>query len=211
MRSHSRRRPAENKFKEHLASIGALITVLVTAFGLFNSVNKYLEQRNKAYSVTYTNQMIDFLDDLKIGENEESDKAILLLSSYELDAVPILLFYLENESSNRKEIYLRSLKIISRKESVDKAELLKIVIDSSKEFLLSKFGKAYSDEKIQKQKIYALRNYIFVLSELSSFDKKKIKNQLNWMLQKIEQDHLPDNDKKLLMKKIEPALEKMNS
>lgn len=192
-----------------LAIISSLITVLAGGFALYLKVDDFLEQRMKAYSVTYTNQMINFVDKLKEKESWESDQAILLLSSYEMDAIPILLFNLEYEPSNRKEVYLRSLKMIREKKTVNKEKFIDKIIESSEDYLLSKFGKAFSNQEEQNQKEYALRNYIFILGELSGGFEKRVKMHLQWMKKKIIQDAIPEADSKRLILTIDRQIENL--
>lgn len=192
-----------------LAVISTLIAILSGGFVLFLKVNEFLEQRSKAYSVTYTTQMIEFVDKLKENKGWESDQAILLLSSYEMDALDILLFNLENEPANRKEVYLRSLKLIKNKETVDQKEFMDKVISSSKNYLISKFGKTYSDNEKQKQKEYALRNYIFILGGLSENFEVQVKEQLNWMKKKIKKDGKDKPWQRLIIRKIDQQLDRL--
>lgn len=190
-----------------LTVVSTIVAILTGGFVLFLKVDEFLEQKQKAYSITYTEQMISFVDKLKENKSWESDQAILLLSSFEIDALPILLFNLENEPVNRQEVYLRSLKMIKEKKTVDKEEFIEKLIESSRDYLLSKFGKKYTNTDEQDQKKYALRNYIFILGGLSDGFEREIVDHLEWMKAKILIDSLEENAIKRLTKKINRQIE----
>ena len=176
-----------------------LLTIAGSSLALYIRAGDFLKARKDAVTVTYTTQMIQFSDRLQQGDD---DLAVLYLSSYEEIALPFLLFNLEHSKPAKKEVYLRSLRMIKNKPTVDDAEFMKTLITSCKEYVSSKHGKEYEDEQL-KTKTYALRNYIYVIKELAPGHNAIVQPHLNWMKAQIENDDLPEQSMRYVLSEFD--------
>ena len=80
---------------KNIALLLAVISVAAGLFGVIIPVNDYFEAKKKEMIPTLNSEIIDLVDKLNDSVEREQEKAIVMLSYYGLDAVPMLLYRLE--------------------------------------------------------------------------------------------------------------------
>lgn len=151
------------KFREGLTSwlkiIGLAATTVSGIWAVIYPISEYFHAKRVEKEVTWTNEMIVYLDALNDAETEaKKNQAIFLLSAYEMESVPFLLLELEN--TKNEEVIYNALKIIRNKKRVDDDKFLRHVADYAKDFFLTEYVKKKSMNKD------GMVNFIRVLGKL---------------------------------------------
>lgn len=202
--------PQKKTWIDFIPMIGSLITVLGGGLALFMSVNSLIEQQKKVYSMTYSSQMVDFLEKSRSDDEFVQDQAIMLLSSYEMDAVPMLLLSLENSELDKQKIFISSFTMISNKETIDKEELLNTVMESSLDFIDLNFNEFLVDEREQNQKVIAIRNYIALLGGINMDNDKSIQEHYERIVKRLDGKKIDPVSLGIINNAIDREIEMMN-
>ena len=85
-----------NQSTKSISFIVAIVSMLAGVWGLVIPARQFFKdkQQEKQYELSAT--MVDLADQLKSESAEEQRRAVLLLSYYDLNSMPILLYQLEN-------------------------------------------------------------------------------------------------------------------
>lgn len=107
--------------RKQLSVLGvAVVTITSGLIGAGITASTFLDQRQRAYDLTLTKEIIQLSESLAHESETRRTTAALLLSAYEQDAVPLLLMRLESARSEAEvEAIVRSLQQITTKEKVD--------------------------------------------------------------------------------------------
>jgi hypothetical protein len=88
------------KWSAILLSVVALISAI---WGVFLPLSEYLAEQRKALEFNLNENMIGFVDDLNSDSAAIANRGIMMLSYYEVNSIPILLFFLESSRNDQKE------------------------------------------------------------------------------------------------------------
>jgi hypothetical protein len=179
--------------KLSLGQASILITVLVSIFGLWKEVGSYVDSQNRSYRLTYSQDMIKLFQTSSNDtlNSEDRNQALLLLSGYELDALPLVLHALEKEAGNsRINAYARTCRIIMDKDSDYPSEVLDFIIKSNLEFIGVKAGEVYEEKDVN-----TLYNYIELLGKFGDVDSKSILKHFRNLESLLKQAMPNDRDK----------------
>lgn len=72
------------------------VTLFSAVFGVFVPLSQYLDERRKALEYDLNENMIGFVEDLNSDSLAISTRSVMMLSYYEVNSIPILLFFLES-------------------------------------------------------------------------------------------------------------------
>ena len=143
------------KIREWLPSIltfvgilGGLATFILTANNYLVELRKENERARSQYEVSFNNEIISMSRDLLSEDPLEREYAVLMLTSYELDAVPVIMYLLERiEIIGRGReadvgIYLQTLRNIYHKNRDDtyRDVFFELVLNASRELFLREYA-----------------------------------------------------------------------
>ena len=169
-------------FKQWYSVMLALIAVGGGFWGIFYPVKTFLTEQQKTVQYSLNENMIGALDKLKANDRISRENSIIILSYYDLNAIPILLskyIVLADDSIDAKQDYIEAINLIySRKQT---GIIERIIIKMNKNYKL--FKKYTTEEDINVRwrnqlHIGYFLNLIYLVDELSlsSHDKKEVKN-----------------------------------
>jgi len=165
---------AEKRIKNWLPLILTIVAIGAGLWGLFEPISNFVRERQRAYEVDWNEKMIGFVNDLSSEDQSKVNTAIMMLSAYELDALPFLLFKLEETrytSTTEVDLIQRALRIIHDKTSLDKDKFNALILKSAHQFFESGKGKKMND---MENKVDGLINYITILGNFGADNKKNI-------------------------------------
>jgi hypothetical protein len=86
------------------------VTLISAIFGVFVPLAEYLEERRNALKYALNENMIGFVDDMMSGDTEKVNRGIMMLSYYEINSIPILLYSLsESESGATRQKIIENI------------------------------------------------------------------------------------------------------
>lgn len=112
-------------FKNWYAIILAVIAVGGGFWGIFAPVKSYFNERNKAVQYELNENMIKAMEKLDLEEGINRDNAIMILSYYDLNAIPIFLDKLvstdfeEERNLNLQQKYIEAINLIYKRNRTD--------------------------------------------------------------------------------------------
>ena len=136
-------------------SIPVVLTILTGIVAIWIQFNQYLDKKEKEYEFNLNQVMVGLVAKLNSKEPREREDATILLSAYEEDAIPILLWNLK--TTDTPESTIQSLKLISEKESLNADKVLDKLLESAQEI----FNNLENKQSINERPIY---NYIDALA-----------------------------------------------
>lgn len=186
---------AEKRLKNWLPLILTIIALGGGLWGgLFEPISNFIRERQRDYEVNWNEKMIGFVDNLSNDDQSKVNYAIIMLSAYELDALPILLLTLEQTKTtdNEADLIRRALKDIYDKPSLDKEKFNEEILKSASRFFDIGKGKKIDD---MKNKVDGLINYIAILGEFGADNKTEISSFfveldtaiVNWSIDKLNE------------------------
>lgn len=173
-------------FKKWNAVILAMIAVGGGFWGVFSPVKKYFDEQSKSVQFTLNENMISAMDSLNSKNTSEAENAILILSYYEMNAIPVLLFNLERTNLENSELisnYYETINLIYKRKRSGIVDRVVVKLEEN-------FNSLFEGENIDAKKYYALQNLSGLLNNLNLnwFDKKRVSKLYKKVKHTYEQD-----------------------
>jgi hypothetical protein len=174
------------------------VTLISAVWGVFVPLSEYLIEQRRALEYQLNENMIGFVDDLNSEDPNIANRGVMMLSYYEVNSIPILMFFLEGSRNDQEEfreriigtislIYEESREDIIFEQVQRKMEsaFLQIVTDYKNAAMDPPFGNG-----IQSSTRRVLLNYIDLLKgmNLRSGDKEDIERMYRDFKSEICQD-----------------------
>jgi hypothetical protein len=186
------------------------LTFISIAAGLITLIinsSTFLAQRQKMQNVELSQNMINLVDKLNADDTYKQENAAILLSYYNLDAIPILLKNLERVENPEATIY--SLELIKENEGVRSNEVIDPLLNSAK--------KIFANNIIMDDRtVFAFRNYIRALAYLGMEKKNNVLILLNQLYKRIDKNEqvreikITDPNAHIIKTEIDKSITKIN-
>ncbi len=159
------------------AFILGTVTLISAVFGIFVPVSEYLAEQRRALQYELNENMIGFVNDLT--NDSLANRAVVMLSYYEVNSIPILLFYLETTTFYQNDFRAKLIETISTIYSDSRNdEILDLIINK----MNNNFQRIQDDfvntqgQEINGARRQAMLNYIHLINgmKLSHRDRNKI-------------------------------------
>lgn len=169
-------------FRQWYAVILALIAVFGGFWGIFAPVKSYFSERNKAVQYELNANMIDAMGKLDSADMNVQGNAIMILSYYDLNAIPIFLDKLvqtDPGDTYRQQKYIEAIKLIYKRKHAD-------IVDK----ITSKMDYSFQQVSRDNYLIYSLWNLSFLVEWLEPVrsDRKKVITLYKSMVAKLDSD-----------------------
>jgi hypothetical protein len=183
---------ASNYAGKWSALILGAVTLISAIWGVFLPLSEYLVEQRKALEYELNENMIGFVDDLNSDSAAIANRGVMMLSYYETNSIPILLFFLEG-SRNEQEVFRdKIIETIGLIYEDSKASGIMDVILIKLENSFAEIEKDYFDSTtgIDGADRRALFNYMDLVNgmNLRSGDKADIEDLYRGMKSKICMD-----------------------
>jgi hypothetical protein len=169
-----------------LTSLGTVaiagVTVLGGVLAFYVQASDFLMQRERQYELQLDQQLVTLVTQLNSETELVREGAVLLLSAYEADAIPILLWSLDR--FREPDAIIQSLRLIDDKPSVSTDQILDPLLASAHEVL------ARGLDNAQVSDIRTLVNHIMALGEFGRADVPAAKEFLTAVTNHLEQADL---------------------
>lgn len=99
-----------NKWSSFILGAVALFSAV---FGVFVPLAEYLDEQRRALEYDLNENMINFVDGLNSEDQSVARRSIMMLSYYETNSIPILLFFMEDSRNDQKEFRNKIIETIS--------------------------------------------------------------------------------------------------
>lgn len=161
------------RIKNFLPLILTIVAIVGGLWKLYEPISNFVRERQRAYEVNWNAKMIEFVNDLSSKDQFKENSAIIMLSAYEFDALPILLLKLEQTNSTGHEVNLirKALMDIYGKTSLDKDKFNERILNSARWFF--DIGKEKSGDEMEIQ-VEGLLNYIAILGDFRADNETEI-------------------------------------
>lgn len=174
------------------------VTLISAIFGVFVPLSEYLDESRKALEYDLNENMIGFVKDLDSDSADLANRGIMMLSYYEMNSIPILLFYLEGSRNDQKPFRLKIIETIDLIYSDSRGNELTNRIVTRMQNSLSKL-KTFDrngDEKIDPNNLRVLYNYMDLIkgTKLRDNDLETIEENFAEMKDTICADEFLRND-----------------
>jgi hypothetical protein len=169
-------------FKQWYAVILALIAVFGGFWGIFAPVKSYFNERNKAVQYELNANMIDAMGKLDSADMNLQGNAIMVLSYYDLNAIPIFLDKLvktDPGDTYLQQKYIEAIKLIYKRKRAD-------IVDK----ITSKMDYSFQQVSRDPYLIYSLWNLSFLVEWLEPVrtDRRKVTDLYKNMIDKLNAD-----------------------
>lgn len=98
-----------NKWSSFILGAVALFSAV---FGVFVPLSEYLDEQRRALEYDLNENMITFVDGLNSEDQSVARRSIMMLSYYETNSIPILLFFMEDSRNDQKEFRRKIIETI---------------------------------------------------------------------------------------------------
>lgn len=193
------------ELKNWIALIMTFVTLSGAVLAVWINWSGYRKERRIEKQISFSKEILELVKQLNSADKTDRENALLLLGYFKMDALPILINYLETDE--KPQMVIRSLKLIQR--NIDKPELVTDRVLKSAESIFN-LRDVTTDEAIT-----AYINFIKALGEVGAYRKKTIVSILN----DIKADIAPSNSPKrkfnplkkdFILEDIETALVKLS-
>ena len=118
-----------NWVKKWSITILTIASIIGGIWGVFYPIKTYYNEKSKELQFSLNQSMINLVNDLYDTNRVKKNSAIVLLSYYEENAIPILLYHLENSDQIEEDLTLTISRIYTRKPSTTMPQLSSISED----------------------------------------------------------------------------------
>lgn len=160
------------------AFILGAVTLISAVWGVFVPLSEYLVEQRKALEYELNENMIGFVDDLNSEDPAIANRGVMMLSYYEVNSIPILLFFLEGSGNEKEEFREKIVETISLiyVDSGDKS-IMEIILRKMQglfEETIVNYG--ITENEIDQKKRIAILNYLDLISKmnLTSTDRDEV-------------------------------------
>lgn len=109
-RVHKKRLEQLSEFsRKWIAVILAGATLISAILGVVIPLNDFLVEQRKKLEYELNGDMIGFVDALSSDDEKKAKEGVMMLSYYETNSIPILLFYLENSEVIEDEVLRKKI------------------------------------------------------------------------------------------------------
>lgn len=166
------------------------LTVVCTVVTVGIQSCQYLDQRQKQYEVQVDQQMLELERDLSAADLGQRSRAALMLSAYELNAVPILLSHLR--ITNDPSPVIESLLLIEQKKRANPCKVAQLLLDGATSLF----------SNLPQSDITPYKNYIQAIGALGRSKKSEACAILTKLRQKINTSAMTQADALVLRNSI---------
>ncbi len=170
------------KISVHAKGWSALLLGAVTLFsaiwGVFVPLSQYLDEQKKALEFALNENMIGFVEDLNDSVPAIANRGVMMLSYYEMNSVPILLFFLETSENNQEEFREKIIETIALIYSGDRGTK---IVDGVALRIMNSFNQiveehTFQDGQINNNRRVAILNYLELIEglKLRSHDRNQV-------------------------------------
>lgn len=166
------------------------VTLISAIFGVFIPLSEYLDERRNALKYNLNENMIGFVDDMMSDDDETANRGIMMLSYYEINSIPILLYFLsrsESEESTKKIIEnIHWIHFDNSNNTIVEMVMGRMQFNFEKLKVTTEEGELRIDEEGQT----AVQNYIDLIKVLqfTSNECRIITSNFNTILKKMDED-----------------------
>jgi hypothetical protein len=159
--------------KKWYGFILALITVFGGFWTIYFPVQSYFDSQRKALHYSLNDEMIKAIDSLTSLNQITVEKSILILSYFESNAIPILVFNIERSDGTSLENYYSAIREIYKQNSTD---IVETIIERMNYYYYS-LG-LFQDSVVETPNYNTLTNFSRLLNniKLNWMDKRHVKN-----------------------------------
>lgn len=173
--------------KKWAAVILATATVISAILAIFFPLSSYLTEKKKALEYELNENMIEFVNDL--NNDSLADRGVMMLSYYEANSIPILLFHLENCENDQKDFKNRIIVTLTKIYINNKKTDLvgKVMTNIDIIFDQIKFENEDGELAINPRKQRAIHNYLdlLILTDVRRHDEKQVNTRLKKLKDEI--------------------------
>lgn len=198
--------PKSSKLKGWAPVILTFVSIAAGLFGILFPSIKYINQQNDQYQFEFNMEMVAFANNLNSDNIMEREQAIMMLTYYEEDAVPILLHKLERINYKQKTIICSALKTIKNLSRKDKLLIEEMLLKNAIDF----YDRAYLNPDGEVvNRIHGMMNYVFALGELGEKKNVEFNLFLDEISNTIDQCKIDNITKVKLVKEVADSKEKL--
>ncbi len=176
------------------------VALFSAVFGVFVPLSEYLVEQRKALEYELNGNMINFVDGLNSTDPSVARRSIMMLSYYETNSIPILLFFLEDSQNNQEEFrqkIIETVGLIYTNNSNDN------IIDMILVKLQSNFNqlKNEGNNSIDAKMFRPLYNFMDLINgmELNESDKEEVVVVYSSLKSRICSDELLRDDFEMML------------
>lgn len=176
-----------NQTSKSITLIVAIVSMLAAIWGLVIPARNFFKDKQKEKHYELSREMVELANNLRSNSDTLQREAVLLLSYYDLNSMPILLYQLENlDHGSEIEKVDHVIKTISLIYMRNKSDVTSEVIY----YFSNLFRQTDTKEKWDDLKYNSLLNYAELINKITFRDKdmKRINRLVDEMQEKIEMD-----------------------
>lgn len=176
-----------NQTTKSISLIVAIISMLAGIWGLVIPARNFFKDKQKEKHYELSREMVELANNLQSDSAKLQQEAVLLLSYYDLNSMPILLYQLENFSNSfQKNMVDHVIKTISLIYMRNKSEVTSEIIY----YFSNLFRQTDTEKKWDDLKYNSLLNYGELINKITFRDKdrKRILRMIEEMQEVIEKD-----------------------
>jgi hypothetical protein len=181
-----------NKWSSFVLGAVALFSAV---FGVFVPLSEYLDEQRKALEYDLNENMISFVDGLNSEDPSVARRSIMMLSYYETNSIPILLFFMEDSRNNQNEFRKKIIETIGLiyADTGDKSIIEKILVRIQSNFNQLIEGK---NGTIDTRRLTPLYNFFELINgmDLSDSDREEVLTVFKTMKSSICSDEMLRDD-----------------
>ncbi|HEV3048699.1 MAG TPA: hypothetical protein VGX50_00220 [Longimicrobium sp.] len=134
-------RPGEmrRQIVQHVATIAA---VLITAVGTVVTVNEFLDHQARQYEMVIDREILDLVDKIRSDSAREREIGTLLISAYETNAIPVLLWELKYTSEEEAAAVVDALRRVEAKRRVELDDVWKPLMKATRDVVAAEVNAA---------------------------------------------------------------------
>jgi len=171
-----------DRFHKWIALLVAIVSLGAGVWGLVIPAKNYFDERQKQVHYDLSKEMIGFANKLNDTSKAVRQDAVMLLSYYDLNSMPILLFKLEtldNDSEEDEKLIANVIKSIS----LIYMRNHKAVTDEIIHYFRNIYKQSNSKEKWNRTKYSSLKNFGELINkiEFRKDDSRKISEMITYM------------------------------
>lgn len=163
--------PKGTPWHDRLQALLTIITILGGIVTLWIKSDQYISQQKTQYDRNLNQQMVEFVNDLTSDNDEKRDLALMMLSYFEFDAIPIYLYKLERSSHENAFAVTLMIKNILSTDAMRAKESTDLIIKYTSDLFVKELNK-----NMEELQIDALLNFLLLLREIEVRDQQLFEN-----------------------------------
>lgn len=131
---------AQEKRRQSIQQFVTVAALLITAVGMVVTVREFLDRQARQYEMVIDREILDLVEQIRSDSAQEREIGTLLISAFEANAIPVLIWELKYASEEEGAVVVDALRRVEAKRRVELDEVWEPLMEATRAVVAEEMG-----------------------------------------------------------------------